>query len=597
MIVERVYRSSQRSASKKIPSATLRETPPSSLDPNELREESTENGRLAAISHSNSEGAVQPTVDQEQETSMIDFLSRPNMGRSVVPGSVGIPSSYTKNVNNLGFVNMKEPKCMLDLRGLECVKWWALVTIQVCLSGLEYGLLASLNSAIPNTNQNPTQIVGLRSANLGGYFFGPLIGKWILCQAGFKATFVTSLSIFCIGTLMFWPSGALTSYPGFIVSNFVVGIGLSLQEIASYSFLTLCGPLQYAEVRLLLAQGIEAVATTLSRLLSQKVFFVNVGSDTRSLVTVQWTYLAISLFTVLIAVFFYYLPLPEATDSELQSQTERLRIYPSQKYFNRIPVVFVALTMAVLSNMFFNGVWQSVDTFFPDLLSSISRITGTSQFLTTPDYFLLATAIFSVTQLIFAFMCLWIPPRVLLLVTYTGCLTTCTLMFSLKASYVNATAYVGLVFCIFEGPLGGLIFSIGLRGLGRWTKLGACLIIAGRGLGSSVLPFTMLAVMQAPSHSVQYSFCVVIAYLATGMTYPIYLNLSTSARRLVDPVPSPRALRWPRTGTCAHSYSVRHSQTERGEYISTAPNGNGTTQWIPPPDWNVRIGPMCQGEA
>jgi hypothetical protein len=67
----------------------------------------------------------------------------------------------------------------------------------------------------------------------------------------------------------------------------------------------------------------------LGDLLSQKILFVNVV-NTRSLIAVQWTYLASAFFTVLLALCFYYMPLPEATDSDLQIQAERLTITPSE---------------------------------------------------------------------------------------------------------------------------------------------------------------------------------------------------------------------------------------------------------------------------
>src|SRR5258706_2689357 len=42
----------------------------------------------------------------------------------------------------------------------------------------------------------------------------------------------------------------------------------------------------------------------------------------------------------------------------------------------------------------------------------------------------------------------------------------------------------------------------------------------------------------------------------------------------------------------AHSYPVQHLEAERSKCIGAAPNRNGTTQWIPTPDWSSRIGPM-----
>jgi hypothetical protein len=86
---------------------------------------------------------------------------------------------------------------------------------------------------------------------------------------------------------MFYPSRALESYPGFIVSNTVVEFSQSMLRMSAYSFLTLYGPPQYAEGRLLVADGFSVVASLLiSGLLSQKVFFVR-ELNNPSLIAVQ----------------------------------------------------------------------------------------------------------------------------------------------------------------------------------------------------------------------------------------------------------------------------------------------------------------------
>ncbi len=65
----------------------------------------------------------------------------------------------------------------------------------------------------------------------------------------------------------------------------------------------------------------EAVGGTVSLLLCNKVFLVNVTSDKDS-IDIQWgdTW-AISVFTVFLGLFFYYLPLPEASESDFQSRS------------------------------------------------------------------------------------------------------------------------------------------------------------------------------------------------------------------------------------------------------------------------------------
>jgi fucose permease len=508
---------------------------PDSRNHNELRQPSSSTGLAAAAVDLQSVRTVQLAEDQGQQMRRKDFLTTRDMDPGVVLESAQPPAQQTEYSVYFGFVNMKRPKCMLDIRGSESVKYCALVITLIFLWGFSLGLLEGLNNEIPLVEiQNPYQLLSIPSAYFVGSVLGPLLlGQWVLRHHGFKATFVTSLGIFCIGTLMFYPSGALRSYPGLIVANVVVGVGISILEVASNSFITLCGPPQYAETRLLVAEGIGSIATLLSNLLSQRVFFVNV-LVTGSLIVLQWTYLAIALFTVLLALFFYYMPLPEASDSDLQSQAERLGIDPSQKYFGRLPVIFATLTGAVLSLTFNAGAGESLVTFTTSLFSSVSIITATSQKLKTPDVFLVSAAVYVVSQFIFAFLCLLIPPRVLLLVAYTGSVTFSALIMALDLPSVNVAVSLVLVSSIFSAPIFPINFAIGLRGLGRWTKLAACLLTAGAGVGAIVFPFVMLAVLQA--RTVRYSFCVVVAVYAAGTLFPLYLNLFRAARHQVDPV-------------------------------------------------------------
>merc|ERR1712000_172443 len=138
-----------------------------------------------------------------------------------------------------------------------------------------------------------------------------------------------------IGTIIFWPSAVTNSYGGFMVSNFIVGFGLSVLEVAANAFIILCGPQEYGETRLLLAQAVQAVGSVLSGLLANKVFFRNIGregfSDNTTLINVQWTYLAITLLCSALGLFFYYMPLPEVSDQELEDSANRLPVDSQKK--------------------------------------------------------------------------------------------------------------------------------------------------------------------------------------------------------------------------------------------------------------------------
>jgi fucose permease len=163
----------------------------------------------------------------------------------------------------------------------------------------------------------PSQTIALQDAYWLGYLLGPLLGGyWVLTRRGFKATFITGLGVFTVASLTFWPSSSLVSYPGFVVSNILIGSGLSILEVAANPFIALAGPEDLMESRLNFSQSLWGLASVISPLLSLKVIFVNVTRV--GLFKTQWMYLAIALWSSFLGVVVYYVPLSEASDEDLE---------------------------------------------------------------------------------------------------------------------------------------------------------------------------------------------------------------------------------------------------------------------------------------
>jgi fucose permease len=96
------------------------------------------------------------------------------------------------------------------------------------------------------------------SAYFGAYFIGPLTySGWIVRKFGYRWTFITGLTIYGIGALLFWPSGVKRSFGGFCGAMFVVGSGLSTLETSANPFIATCGPPKYMELRLNLSQAFQ----------------------------------------------------------------------------------------------------------------------------------------------------------------------------------------------------------------------------------------------------------------------------------------------------------------------------------------------------
>jgi fucose permease len=468
------------------------------------------------------------TSEYQEPQMCMSRLTAPDTGPAMVVQSGRATYHDTEASIQFQSANTESPKCMLDLSNSETAKYCILIATLLFLMGATFAMLFALNGTIFLV-PNKAQAVGLSSTSYAAAVVGPLLGYWVLSHVGIKATFVTALGIVCVGTLMFWPSGALRSYSGLVVSTLVVGVGLSLLDVASYVFLILCGPTEHAVIRLLLGQAVANTGSLFSFVLSQKIFFTHVDS-TRSLIAIEWAYLGIALFTVLLGLLVHYTPLPEITDSELDSRGERLWIGPPQKYFGKLPIISTSLAIAMLSTACGAAASACLRTFITSALSSVAVSTHTSSTLNNLDFNIVLTAAYVVGHLILAFFCFFIPPRVLLLFTYTCGITCSVLIMRLEWISVNRAQAMTLILGVFIGPIPNFCIAIGLRGLGRRTKLAACLLESSAAFGACVFPFVALAVLRAHNNSARYSFCVVIALFVSGTVFPLYLNLVRLAR-------------------------------------------------------------------
>ena len=305
----------------------------------------------------------------------MDSLTTPDTPHPLIetPTAATAPSRLSRNASLtfFDFVNMKKPKPMVKMNNKESYFPNALVTVLFFLWGFAYGLLAVLNAQFQLVvKMSNGQSSALHAAYFGAYFVGPLtFGRYVLKRWGFKASFILGLCIYGCGTLIFWPSAVLTSFPAFLISNFIVGLGLSSLEVAANPFIALCGPPEHAETRLNLSQGVQAIGSVVSPLLAQKVLFKDFR-DAPSLINVQWTYLGIALFDVALALAFYYLPIPEATDEELEEMAEKQYNVNSKKVIS-IPVIYLTLAFGVVSLFCYVGGQESVAGVFENYIALV----------------------------------------------------------------------------------------------------------------------------------------------------------------------------------------------------------------------------------
>ncbi|KAK3714179.1 hypothetical protein LTR37_007981 [Vermiconidia calcicola] len=462
---------------------------------------------------------------------MMDFLTTPetaafppaertqtaltNTSRATPPGTS----------NFFDFVDMKGRKSLVQTSNRESVFPIAAVTVLFFIWGFEYGLLNVLNQQFQRVaHMNANQGTSIHSAYFAGYFFGPpLIGRLVLKHWGFKACFTVGLSIYASGTLIFWPAAVLTSFPAFVITNFIVAFGLSILEVSANPFITLCGPAQYAEIRLNLSQGVQAIGSIVAPLIADRAF-IRTQLSAPSLVNTQWAYLGISLFTIFLAVAFYYIPLPEASDEELEDAAERLDGANKASMFN-INIIWITLGLGVFSEFCYVGAQEVNAT----LLGSYLRVIAPTY--NVSNYTAIAHTVFAVSRFVAAGLGFWIKPRFLLVFFIAGAI----LFEVLAMNYTGrtGTAMITMVY-FFEGPIFALIFAQALRGMGRHTKFASVLLTMAVSGGAPFTPISNVLTLSGPGP--MYALVVGVATLAGTMVMPIGLNLSPLARKQVDPI-------------------------------------------------------------
>lgn len=471
---------------------------------------------------------------QVDSMGMLEFLTTPDTTPAMLQetqtraATVGTTRSRTPSLTIFDFVNDRQARSMVKLTNSQSYVPLALVTILFFLWGFAYGLLQVLNQQFQTiVGTSAGQAVALHSAYYAAYFFAPLtFGSYIFKKWGFKATFITGLCVYGVGTLVFWPSAVLASFPAFLVSNFIIGLGVATLETAGNPFISLCGPPEYAEVRLNISQGVQAIGSVVSPILAKKVLFRNV-LDAPSLIDVQWTYLGIALFDVCLALIFFYLPIPEASDDDLEEMAERRETVFRRKSAG-LPVIYMTLIFGIFAQFCYVGGQESVAVYFEQYVAYVKPDSNISPF----DYQAVGHSVFAISRFITAVAGLLIKPRRILFLLFIGAIVTSALAMSFDG-YKGVAMIVLVLF--FESGIFSLVFAIALRGLGKHTKTGSVFLTAGTS-GGAIIPAIMWPVVS--NHNVRYAFCVVVAIFSFGALMPIYLSISPAAKKQVDPVHS-----------------------------------------------------------
>ena len=253
-------------------------------------------------------------------------------------------------------------------------------------------------------------------------------------------------------------------------------------------------------------------------LVAAAAFFSVEGEN--NLDNVLWTYLAVGIFVFLLAVVFYFAPIPEITDSDMADGEEVNTAYDTG-YVDKPLYRQYALFWGVLAQFCYVGSQVAIANYF---INYVLAVRPGSSHATASNLLAMAQGLFAIGRFASSLLLRFFKPRHVLWVFMTMIIVFISCAIGVGGNGGIATLALVL---FFESTCFPTIFTLSLRGLGRHTKRGATFLVSSI-CGGAVFPPLLGAV--ADSRGTQVAMVIPLVGFCIAWSFPLYLNLAQAKR-------------------------------------------------------------------
>jgi FHS family L-fucose permease-like MFS transporter len=334
-----------------------------------------------------------------------------------------------------------------------------------------------------------TQSFLVATAFFAAYFFMAIPSSLILNKTGFKNGMSLGLLVMAAGALLFIPAAHARSYPLFLTGLFIIGTGLALLQTASNPYVAVLGPLESAAQRISIMGICNKVAGILAVFILGGIVLKDVDALKAKLLTLSPAdktaelntlasrvvnpYITIAIVLIILAIAIYFIHLPEIREEEEAPDASHAIAKTSILQFSHLLLgalaIFFYVGAEVISYDSFAGFGEYLG--FPlEKASKFASYTGYGLLL---GYVL---GIISIPKLISQ-------RKALISMCILSILLVVTAMLTHGMVAVACFALLGFSNAIMWPA----IWPLAIDGLGKFTKIGAALLIMGI-VGGSVLP-------------------------------------------------------------------------------------------------------------
>lgn len=191
-----------------------------------------------------------------------------------------------------------------------------------------WGFITVMNDVLINTFRDVFALSNFQSGLVQFSFFGAFFVVSLLYflvssssgdpinKIGYKNGMVLGLTVMGVGCVLFYPAGQAQSYAFFLVALFVLATGVTLLQIAANPYAAIMGDEKSAASRLNLAQGLNSLGTTLGPIVGAILIYSIFSDGMRSPASVGKTYLAYGFVFFALAALTKFSNMPSFKNEE-----------------------------------------------------------------------------------------------------------------------------------------------------------------------------------------------------------------------------------------------------------------------------------------
>ena len=338
------------------------------------------------------------------------------------------------------------------------------------------------------------------------YFVMALPAGYVMRKYGYKSGILLGLILFAIGSFLFIPAANTREYGFFLGALFVIACGLTFLETAANPYATVLGPPESATQRLNLAQSFNGLAAMVAPIVGGKMILSGTEYTDAQLASmteqarnaylqseadsVKLPYLILGILIVLVTVLIFFTKMPDNKEEGNEDGSGN----PLHAFRHR------HLTWAVVAQFFYVGAQVCVSSFFIVIATKAANISETA----AANYLGLGYGLaFMGGRFAGTFFMRFITPAKLLTI-YSIINVLLSLVAIFAEGMITVYALIGIAF--FMSIMFPTIFSLGIKDLGKDTKLGSSLIVMSI-VGGALLPLGLARIADI-TKNIQYGYSV-----------------------------------------------------------------------------------------